>query len=110
MSPAPPEPVIYSEPGAFREETRIVDYPVRANEILVGDEIIAEPFAGRVSQVDTFDLNSGRAIPPSSWPCLRIYIEGQGGIARFPHELVQVTGTRWTDAESDDYFGEGASA
>lgn len=83
-------------------ETTILDHLLRADLVQAGDEIMTPEYAGVVTMIDALDLNSGKAAPPSTWPCLRIFVAEQGGIARFPHELIQVTrATRLVKADED---------
>lgn len=58
--------------------------PVRADKVQIGDFIVTDTFFGPVSLIDLYDLG------PLPWPCFRIFIGDQGGIARFPHEIVRL--------------------
>jgi hypothetical protein len=83
-------------------ELPIAQERVWAADIKIGDVIVEPSAAGRVTGIDTYNLGGkgGAAhVPakPGEWPCLRLYIGGVCGIARFPSEFV----TRLVFTEED---------
>lgn len=85
-------------------EVTLTEHWVRADQVRVGDTILASEYLGEVAQIQTLDLNSGTGTPPSPWPCLSIQIDGAYGIARLRHEPIYVIrGARSVRADGDGW-------
>lgn len=61
------------------------EHRILASDVRVGDEILTDTYAGIVTMADRFQIAPTGA---GEWPVIRLFVADQGGVARFPHELV----------------------